>query len=99
MTSRRGGVVRVGMGSLLYGFVGRWVPRGLVAFMMGNRRVGEGFEKEFGRGSSPEAASSSGSSASGAVHGLGESEYISVYGEPSEPRWGERPTGLGCDNP
>jgi len=55
--------------------------------MMGNRKVGEGLDKEFGRGPSPEGASSSGSSASGAanLHGLGESEYISVYGEPGEP--------------
>ena len=91
----------MGMGSAVYGFVGRWVPRGLVAFMMGNRKVGEGIEKEFGRGSSPEGASSSGSSASGTVnvHGLGESEYISVYGEPGEPGLGERPTGLGCEDP
>jgi NAD(P)-dependent dehydrogenase (short-subunit alcohol dehydrogenase family) len=101
MTSRRGGVVRVGMGSAVYGFVGRWVPRGLVAFMMGNRKVGEGIEKEFGRGSSPEGASSSGSSASGTANvcGLGESEYISVYGEPGEPGFGQRPTGLGCEDP
>ena len=34
-----GAVVRVGLGAGLYGFVGRWVPRGLVAWMMGIRRV------------------------------------------------------------
>ncbi|KAI1329698.1 DUF1776-domain-containing protein [Xylariaceae sp. FL0255] len=34
-------VVRVGLGAGLYGFVGRWVPRGLVAWMMGIRRVDE----------------------------------------------------------
>lgn len=34
-------LVRVGLGADLYGFVGRWVPRGLVAWMMGVRRVDE----------------------------------------------------------
>jgi len=36
-----GAVVRVGLGAHLYGFVGRWVPRGLVAWMMGIRPVDE----------------------------------------------------------
>lgn len=31
--------VRVGLGAGLYGFVGRWAPRGLVSWMMGIRRV------------------------------------------------------------
>ncbi|KAF3342522.1 hypothetical protein VD0001_g1790 [Verticillium dahliae] len=35
------GTVRVGLGAGVYGFVGRWVPRGIVAFMMGIRRVDE----------------------------------------------------------
>lgn len=35
------GTVRVGLGASMYGFVGRWVPRGLVAWMMGIRRVDE----------------------------------------------------------
>ncbi|KAI1432767.1 DUF1776-domain-containing protein [Xylaria sp. CBS 124048] len=34
-------VVSVGLGAGLYGLVGRWVPRGLVAWMMGTRRVHE----------------------------------------------------------
>ncbi|KAI0178997.1 DUF1776-domain-containing protein [Hypoxylon sp. FL1284] len=34
-------VVRVGLGAGLYGFVGRFVPRGLVAWMMGIRKVDE----------------------------------------------------------
>lgn len=34
-------VVRVGLGAALYGFVGRWAPRGLVAWMMGIRKVDE----------------------------------------------------------
>ncbi|KAK3382411.1 hypothetical protein B0T24DRAFT_518184 [Lasiosphaeria ovina] len=33
--------VRVGLGSSVYGFVGRFVPRGLVAWMMGIRKVDE----------------------------------------------------------
>lgn len=32
-----GAVVRVGRGSVLYPFVGRWVPSGLVGWMMGSR--------------------------------------------------------------
>jgi hypothetical protein len=39
--SERGNVVRVGLGAGLYGFVGRWVPRGFVAWMMGIRKVNE----------------------------------------------------------
>jgi len=35
------GVVRVGLGASVYGFVGRFVPRGLVAWMMGIRKVDE----------------------------------------------------------
>ena len=31
--------VRVGLGAGVYGFVGRWAPRGLVSWMMGIRRV------------------------------------------------------------
>ena len=87
MVKGRGGAVRVGMGSHIYGFVGRWVPSGFVAWMMGVRGVGD--KEEFGRvlGTSEGVGSSStspGSSAStGNVHGLGlgESEYISVSGD------------------
>ena len=88
MVRGKGAVVRVGMGSSVYGFIGRWVPKGLVGWMMGVRSVGGGEEKEFGRGmelvgsraTSP--GSSGGSmSMSAADLGLGESEYISVYGE------------------
>lgn len=35
------GVVRVGLGATVYGFVGRFVPRSMVAWMMGIRRVDE----------------------------------------------------------
>lgn len=89
MVKGKGGTVRVGAGSGIYGFVGRWIPTGLVGWMMGLRKVG-GEERgvEIGRlitGSEGVSRSTSpGSSASGGnVHGLGvgESEYISVYGE------------------
>ncbi|EKD18190.1 uncharacterized protein L3040_007640 [Drepanopeziza brunnea f. sp. 'multigermtubi'] len=51
----KGGVVRVGVGSSLYGFVGAWVPRGLVGWMMGVRRVdAKGSRTEFGRGQQPQ---------------------------------------------
>lgn len=33
--------VRVGLGASVYGFVGRWAPRGLVSWMMGIRKVDE----------------------------------------------------------
>lgn len=39
--SEQSGVVRIGLGAGLYGFVGRWVPRGLVSWMMGIRKVDE----------------------------------------------------------
>lgn len=39
--SNKNGVVRVGLGASVYGFVGRWVPRTLVAYMMGIRQVDE----------------------------------------------------------
>ncbi|KAH6651028.1 hypothetical protein F5144DRAFT_71618 [Chaetomium tenue] len=35
------GTVQVGLGANIYGFVGRWVPKGLVSWMMGIRRVNE----------------------------------------------------------
>jgi hypothetical protein len=39
MASRSRGVIRVGVGSRTYAVVGAWAPRGLVAWMMGVRRV------------------------------------------------------------
>lgn len=33
--------VRIGLGASVYGFVGRWAPRTLVAWLMGIRRVDE----------------------------------------------------------
>jgi hypothetical protein len=74
MTGKKGGVVRVGMGSSLYGFVGAWVPRGLVGWMMGVkgvRETGTGIvRKEQGK--------------------LEESGYVSVYGEDGRYGGGDR---------
>lgn len=100
MTSGRAGTVRVGMGSRTYGFVGRWVPRGLVGWMMGVRRVGEP-RGEFGRGGilgeslslGASRSTSPGSASSGNVHGLGESEYVSVYQGDTLPE-GDYPEGF-----
>ncbi|KAI5859543.1 DUF1776-domain-containing protein [Durotheca rogersii] len=39
--SEQSDVVRIGLGAGLYGFVGRWAPRGLVSWMMGIRKVDE----------------------------------------------------------
>jgi hypothetical protein len=39
MAKARGGVINVGVGAGMYEFVGRWVPGGLVAWMMGVRKV------------------------------------------------------------
>jgi len=87
MVRGKGGVVRVGMGSSVYGFVGRWVPKGLIAFMMGARKV-EVDDNEFGRGMElvrSRAASPGRSSVnmtlSAADLGMDQSEYISVHGE------------------
>ncbi|KAM3067532.1 hypothetical protein ACMFMG_000149 [Clarireedia jacksonii] len=38
MERKKSEVVRVGMGSSIYGFIGTWVPRGLVGWMMGVRQ-------------------------------------------------------------
>ncbi|KAI0450524.1 DUF1776-domain-containing protein [Xylaria acuta] len=65
-------VVRVGLGAGLYGFVGRWAPRGLVAWMMGIRRVNELSTWE---GSS---CSGSGSGSEGEKSGSEGGEYIAV---------------------
>jgi len=106
MTSSRGGIVRVGMGSKTYGWVGRWVPRGLVGWMMGVRRVGEA-SGEFGRGGflaeslkgsrSTSPGSSTSGHGGGHVHGLGESEYVSVYQDQMLPE-SEYPEGYRDDN-
>lgn len=86
MERRNSGIVRVGMGSSVYGFIGAWVPRGLVGWMMGARKFkGEGTEDSHsslpgssstssfeGRALTPESSEMSGGA------GLAGSDYISV---------------------
>jgi hypothetical protein len=79
LVSHKGSVVRVGMGSSVYGFVGRWVPRGLVGWMMGVRRVGGEGKEEFGRLLGEASRSTSPGSSGGSLGDL--REYISIYGE------------------
>lgn len=54
--------VRVGLGADLYGFVGRWVPRGLVAWMMGVRKVDNlaAWQPSSSLGGTPRSGSESG---------------------------------------
>ena len=92
IVSGKSGIVRVGMGSAVYGFVGRWVPKGLVGWIMGLRKVEA--DQEFGTGKEvalgvPQKSRETSPGNSGAeifrYHakdlGMDESEYISVYGE------------------
>lgn len=75
--SERSAVVRVGLGAGVYGFVGRWVPRGLVSWMMGVRRVDELDSWRGGSSSSGSPRPGSAGSAEGEGGGGG-SEYVSV---------------------
>lgn len=82
--SKTGGSVRVGMGSRTYGFVGRWAPRGLVAWMLGVRAAGaEAYRGEFGRGLLTSSGEESRATSPGSpgIGGIGESGYVSVHGE------------------
>lgn len=73
------------MGSALYAFVGQWVPTGLVGRMMasgrGSGRILESGEWVGGEGSPVKESSSPVKEER--IRGLGESEYVSVYGEVS----------------
>jgi hypothetical protein len=82
--------VRVGMGSSLYGIIGRWVPNGLVSYMMGMRGVTPS-QREFGGGSdmgftsSGDVSPGSGNdSHSSGADGLETSEYVNVYDHKEE---------------
>lgn len=75
MARKNGGVINVGAGAGMYGLVGKWVPRGLVGWMMGVRKVYR---------SSDISGSNSSENGSDEGAGLGEShhsegEYVSVY--------------------
>ncbi|ESZ98740.1 hypothetical protein SBOR_0846 [Sclerotinia borealis F-4128] len=87
MERKTGGVIRVGMGSSVYGFIGACVPRGLVGWMMGVRKFNAQTPEGDSHGSIPRSSSTSSfegraltpdsSDISGAA-GLAGSEYISV---------------------
>ncbi|KAI1174870.1 hypothetical protein F4777DRAFT_552764 [Nemania sp. FL0916] len=70
-------VVRVGLGAGLYGLVGRWAPRGLVAWMMGIRKVDKLSTWESSSYSGSGSGSGSGSEKSGSDGSEGH-EYIAV---------------------
>jgi len=82
MVSGSGGVRRIGMGSSLYGFVGTWVPRGLVGWMTSVRGRGTGV-KESGAGIVRKVIEEKGK-------GLEESEYISVHNEEGQYVGGDK---------
>ena len=76
------------MGSSVYGFVARWVPKGLVGWMMGVRKVGTRDEREFGRSVEWVVGEGTGATSPGSPRsygaadmGLYGSEYISVHGD------------------
>ncbi|KAL3425343.1 DUF1776-domain-containing protein [Phlyctema vagabunda] len=89
MVSGKGGVIRVGQGSQVYGLIATWVPQGLVGWMMGVRgsRRGGGVRSS-GAGiirnetSATSTAHSNFSSAPASPGtGMDEGEYISVHGQ------------------
>lgn len=81
--SNTSSIVRVGLGADLYGFVGKFVPRSLVGWMMGMRRIDK---------LATWHASSHPSPRSGSENGDGDgSGYVSVYPEPVDSNvWKER---------
>ncbi|GJN70501.1 hypothetical protein PLICBS_004559 [Purpureocillium lilacinum] len=83
--------VRVGLGASVYGFVGRWVPRGLVSWMMGIRRVDElsAWKSSSYEGSSREESEDGEAAAAGA--GASSHDFVAV---PSERNvWNSDTTG------
>jgi len=69
--TRSSGVVRVGQGARTYALVGKWMPRGLVGWIMGLRRI----ERHAGGGSE----NGSDVDSDGVPAMTGESEYVAVY--------------------
>lgn len=83
--------VRVGLGASVYGFVGRWVPRGLVSWMMGIRRVDElsAWKSSSYEGSSREESEDGEAAAAGP--GASSHDFVAV---PSERNvWNSDTTG------
>lgn len=75
--SNTSGVVRVGLGADLYGFVGRWVPRTFVQWMMGMRKVDELSSWQASHHPSPKMGSESGDGHGSSQFGS-DSQYINV---------------------
>lgn len=71
MAKRKGGIVRVGMGSSTYEFIGACVPKSLVGWMIGMRRV----RRVGGITSGSESGSDEGKEEMGI---LGESEFVNL---------------------
>lgn len=68
--SNTSGVVRIGLGASVYGFVGKWVPRGLVSWMMGIRKVDELSTWQSSAYNSPRSA--------GSDSGEGSQDFVAV---------------------
>lgn len=78
--SNTSGVVRVGLGADLYGFVGRWMPRTFVQWMMGMRKVDELSSWQGSHHPSPKLGSESGDGDGSSRFGS-DSQYINVNPE------------------
>ncbi|KAL1845591.1 hypothetical protein Daus18300_014491 [Diaporthe australafricana] len=81
--SNTSGVVRVGLGADLYGFVGRWMPRTFVEWMMGMRRVDELASWQGSHHSSPRLGSETGEG-EGPIQFGSDSQYINVNQESAD---------------
>jgi hypothetical protein len=92
MVAGSGGTVRVGMGSSVYGFVGRWVPRGLVGWMMGVRKLGE-----FGVGSG-KGIVGPGEKEKEREKKMEESGYVSVYNSEGQYVGGDKGVDEGLNS-
>ncbi|KAK0731307.1 hypothetical protein B0H67DRAFT_564437 [Lasiosphaeris hirsuta] len=73
--SNKSAVVRVGLGANVYGFVGRWVPRSLVSWMMGIRKVDELVAWQSSSSSSPRSGSDNGDTL---AHDVSQESFIAV---------------------
>jgi hypothetical protein len=73
--SNSSNVVRVGLGADLYGFVGSWIPRNFVQWMMGHRKIDELSSWQGSHYPSPKLSSESGD---GSSRFESDSQYINV---------------------
>ncbi|KAH8679991.1 hypothetical protein BGZ60DRAFT_369655 [Tricladium varicosporioides] len=96
--SQRGGVLRVGMGSGVYGFVGRWIPGGLVGWMMGMRSVEANRRGEFGGMAGKGLVEQRSRSPSPEFRVMDGSEYGYVYQRDKQDRVGSEEEGHNAWN-